>query len=435
MNILSEWWKKLAGQKGNLLRLAGPISLGALNQAVRSGSNLLLGLYLINVLAPVDYGLFGIGFSFSFFLYGIASAVFFLQMVVHTPDKPTLQRPAYAADILVLVMLFCVAAIGIVMPLVVGAVQILLLPAAYASLSIAVIFASCSNILKDFFVRHAFNGKNEMEALRIDLILTGAMVLLLVWQYYQGFALTASGALWIYAAANMLAAIYGFVAARLPVSDVSVKSLRFAATEAWRGGRWESLTGIVFFGRSQAHIIATTYFFGPIGVANLNAARLLVSPALIVAPAISQVALPRIADLRKKGANAVLNNAFMVSIALLSVAIVYCILLLSGFDRIVPLLLDSEYSDIFYLTLAWCFFACFLAFRSGNQLGIHALRQFRFFASANATAAVTTILLACILTYQFGLIGAVSAAVLGELVLVSMMLQYGHRHLRKGDLA
>lgn len=422
-------WRGIAGKKDGAMRLAGPVSIGALNQAIRSGSNLLLGLYLINVLEPVHFGLFGIGISISIFLYSIANTVFFLQMVVHTPDKPQESRPAYAAHIFVLVVLFCLAVIAVVMPALSGVQRIWQIPQLYSELARVVTMVSCAVIFKEFFVRHAYNTKNEISALRIELVLTATLVLLLLWQHYSGSTMSAFTALWIYTGAHLLAGVFALIAARLPLMNISVTSLRAAASEAWLGGRWESITGIIYFGRSQAPIIAASYFLGPVGVAKLNAARLLVSPALIVAPAITQVALTRISDLRARGAGLVLNRAFLVSLALLSVAFAYCALLLAGFDWLVPLLLDNQYADIFNLTLVWCLFACILAFRSGNQLGIYALRQFRFFATANATAAVTAIVSSGILAYQFGLAGAISSAVLAELVLVIMMLRFGRRFL------
>ena len=84
------------------------LSVSVLNQAVSSGTNFVLGLYLVRVLTPANFGLYSIGFAIGIFFFGIGNSLFLTQMVVHTPGKSENDRMQYAANIFFLVFGFSV---------------------------------------------------------------------------------------------------------------------------------------------------------------------------------------------------------------------------------------------------------------------------------------------------------------------------------------
>lgn len=108
----------LRGQKQNVKTVGRALSVSVLNQVVSSGTNFLFGLYLVRILAPAEFGLYGIGFAISLLYVGVGNALFLTQMVVHLPDKAVLERNAYVGRVLLLVVLFClgtVVFVGIVL--------------------------------------------------------------------------------------------------------------------------------------------------------------------------------------------------------------------------------------------------------------------------------------------------------------------------------
>lgn len=143
---------------------------------VSSGTNFALGLYLVRVLTPADYGLYGIGFAVSLFYAGIGNALFLTQMVVHTPDKAPEDRIRYAGRMLVLVTTFCAATLTLA-GLVFYAGGMLWPPVVnHAGFGLAVTAASIAFLMKDFFVRYAYNTRNEIGALAMNLVLGGSLL-------------------------------------------------------------------------------------------------------------------------------------------------------------------------------------------------------------------------------------------------------------------
>ena len=170
-------------------------------------------------------------------------------------------------------------------------------------------------------------------------------------------------AIWIYALAQLGGVVAGAFFAKLPISVRQQCGLRGDLKEVWHGGKWASITNLVYFIRTQAHTIVVATLLGPVGVANLNAARLLVTPAVMLTPALSQVAMPRLASVRAQGDAQVVKYGFVVTLVLLAVALIYCSILLGGYEFIVIRLLGDKYQDVFSIVLLWCVYTCLLALR------------------------------------------------------------------------
>ena len=419
---VGEFVSAINAQKGKKA-IGKAVSVSVFNQAVSSATNFALGIYLVRMLSPEEFGLYGIGFAISLLYSGMGNALFLTQMVIHTPDKPPEERLRYAGRMFILVTLFCVATVIVIAPLSLALGHIWGAFARYEQFLIAVTPASVTYLLKDFFVRHAYNSRRETWALFINSTVATAMALLIVLQPLLIATINAEVALCVYAIAQASGAILGYRLAKLPLAHRQSELLG-DLREALQGGKWASITNLVYFARTQAHTVVVASLLGPGGVAKLNAARLLVTPAIMLTPALSQVAMPRLAAARGQGTDRLQSLGKWITFTLLSVALLYSALLIGGYDFIVDKVLGGRYHNLFFITILWCLYTCLLALRNGTEMIGQVLKRFKSLSKANTFGAIATLLATYWLTVSYGLTGTLVGYLMGEALLTVIILLY-----------
>lgn len=401
--------------------LGKAMAVSVLNQVVSSGTNFAMGIYLVRVLSPEDFGLYGIGFAISLFFAGIGNALFLTQMVINSPDKTQDDRSAYAGRILLLLSLFCMASVLFVSVLLFTGCIVWDVVRHYVEFASAVTTASTVYLLKEFFVRHAYNVRRETWTLAINGTIACTMAALLWGEHQCSAAINVEMALWIYSVAHAASVIVGLLLSKLPVAWRQLRELRGDLLEAWHYGKWASITNLVYFARANAHTIVVTALMGPVGVAKINAARILVTPAVMLTPALSQLAMPRLAALRAQGDARVVKFGSTVTLVLLSIALLYSTVLLVGYDVIVPMVVGKNYQDIVSITVLWCVFTCLLALRNGAEIPVQVLRKFRGLSVANTYSAIASLVATYCLSIAYGIQGALIGLIIGETALILLL--------------
>ncbi|NLT22788.1 MAG: hypothetical protein GXX82_07050 [Syntrophorhabdus sp.] len=393
--------------------LGRALVVSGLNQVVSSGTNFVLGICLVRLLSPAEFGLYGIGFAISLFYAGIGSALFLTQMIVHTPDKSPEERKPYAGRILLLELSFCAltVSLGVVTLLASGLFWDSM--ARHAMFALAVMAASVTHLLKEFFTGHAYNVRKEPWALSIHSMVAVVTVVLLFTQYRFVGSLDAAIALLVYATAQASGALLGFCMSRLPVMH-PLCALIETLTEIFCGGKWASIASVVHFARIQVYTIVVASLLGPVGVAKLNASRLLVAPANMLTPALGQVAMPRLASFRERGELQLRRLGLAVAFILLAVAIAYSTILLSCYDMIVNSVWGEKYGGLFALTALWSLYTCLLALRNGTEMIGQILKKFKNLSRINTYSAIVSLVATYLFTINHGLPGALVGLIIGE---------------------
>ena len=393
------------------------LSISVLNQFVSSGTNFVLGIYLVRVLTPVEFGFYGIGFAISLVYAGIGNSLFLTQMVVNIPDKPQADRLAYAASMGKGVLIFCGVTFLLILFVLPGLGAAWTWLGQYAGYGLAVTGASVAYLLKDFFVRHAYTVRKEIWALVVNVAVAATLAVLLFLQHFQTINFTATWALWIYTASHLTAVSVGQILARLPILAVQCEQMIIDYREAWAEGRWALVTTLMYSLRTQAYIFVTAWGLGPVGVAYLNASRLLVTPATMLTPALSQVFLPRLAELRIDDRRRMVYVGMLYAVLLLTIALGYSGILFIFLDRIVLIVLGGKYHSMFGVVLGWCIFVCLLAVSTGGSLILQVLKKFRILMVINTISAFIAIILVVTFIKWIGLFGAIYSLVIAEFLL------------------
>ena len=411
-------------RNGRVAVLSKALSVSVLNQAVSSGTNFAMGLYLVRALSPSEFGIYGIGIAVSLFYSGIGNALFLTQMVVHTPDKNSDDRQPYAARMLIALIVFClVTAIFTLVAFVVGGTWSAWL-AKYSGLGLPIAAASIAYVLKDFFVRHSYTARKEVWALVVNVAVALTLLSLLLMQYLSLEKFTSESALWVYAMSNIAGAVVGYLLAKLPLRGVRLRRIVEDAQEAWHGGRW-AIGGVsVTWMQSQAYTYVTALFLGPAGVGYANAARMLITPFSMLAPAINQVTMPRLASLRLHDQQKMIRTGFFITSGLLVAAVVYLAMIIVAADRLVTLILGDKFQNLRPIIITWSIVLLFQLLRDGAGTIIQVMKNFRILMLTNTISAVATVVSAVVLMKLYGVPGAILGTGIGELLLALMLWRF-----------
>lgn len=412
-----------------VLRLARALSISVLNQAIGSGANFLLNIYLARCLSIAEFGLYGIGFSIVMLYSGMGNALCLTQMTLALPAKAEHERPLYAAKILLVLLSLCaLAALIAVSAFWFGSIYVEAWRAA-KGLFLAGLLACAAYLVKDFFIRYAYATKNEMLALIVNISGALSLAIVVLGGHYISIQ-TAGDALSLYAIGNLSAVCVGFFVARLPVATVRIRALIVDAREAWANGYW-ALGGVaVVWLQTQSYTYLSALSGGAEGVGYANAAKLLVTPAIFLMPAIFQILLPRLAEIQLSRARALFGIARKITLASCLFVALYCVFLFLFFDKLSIMVGSIKYAGIGPFVVAWCLVLLFQFSRLGTSAILQVLREFKGLTLLNAVSALLSLAVAVLLIRDWGAEGALFASAFGELILSILLYVYAKRKMK-----
>jgi O-antigen/teichoic acid export membrane protein len=262
----------------------------------------------------------------------------------------------------------------------------------------------------------------EIRALLVTSAVAAATLATLVTIGRTGAALGVAEALFVFAASQAVGVLVGLLLAGLPLLTVSASAVVADFSEAWRHGRWAIGGVAVTWIQSQAYAYVTVAASaGAAGVGRANAARLLVSPFLVLVPAINQVAMPRFAAMRAADPRRMVATGRTITAGLLVLAVLYSAVLLLAADWIVPALLGPTYVNMRPLVAAWCAVLAAMLLRDTASTLLQAMKRFRELMLLNALSAAVSLAAVAVFMAALGEAGAVVGTVAGELVLAALL--------------
>jgi len=391
------------------------VSTSVLNQAVSSATNFALALVLVRVLSAAAYGSYGLGIAVCYLYAGLGNSMLLLQMVVHTPDKPEEERLPYAVRIFVAVGMF---AVGTLVLTALGAYTLnVLLPGVHghATFAITVATASVCYFVKDYFVRQAYLVRAETRALAISCSIALSLAALIALALAWDIAITAERALLVFAASQLAGAAMGFALARLPLQSFRWSRMSADLMACWSDGRWATAHSLVGSAQSQAYVYLCFIVLGAAGAGRATAARLLVSPFLLLTPAINQMTIPRLAAMSARDPRGMVRKGAAVTVVLLGLALLYSTVLLVAAGSLVPAILGPKYRDMRGPVAAWCVVLPAMLMRDGATTLFQAMRRFRALTSVNAISAAVSLMSVLSLMRVWGVTGAILGGAAGDL--------------------
>lgn len=405
--------------------------LSIINQVVTSGGNFMAGVYLVRTLHLADYGIYGLGYGICLLYVGVGNALILTQMTVNISDRPQAERPAYAAQMF-LCMLLLIAATMVLLALSLGVALLIdgslkRFAGTVAAIAVASVFSLCN----EFFADYAYIRRKEALALAINGVSVALFGAALLVAAQTGVALTPQLVLLLYGGGAALGAALGFLFSPLQIRAANTALLPVLG-ESWHHGRWALGGMLVSWLQTQTYIYVLAFFLGPTGAGQANAARIFISPFAMLLPAINKIVTPRLADLRQTDGRQMFRLTLLLSIGLTLLALTYCLILLSGLDYVTRLVLGRRDPAVLTLVWVWCVVLTLQMNRSCGSLLLQVIRKYRVLTLINIPSALAAIAVAIILIMWLGAAGAIWGMVAGEIVL-SLLVWREIKHAQLDD--
>ena len=394
--------------RGGLLR---QFSTTVIDQVVLSGANFLVGLLLIRQTSDVDYGLFVLVQSAITLLMSGQMAWLSSPLAVLAPGKaPALRRLMVGAvEISQRRFLRRASAVALVVP-VTG--YLLHAWTGLESLVIALGIAACWTALQREYLRGVLLIYGRPQSmLRADLINVGVLL--------AGGLIAAYGprpaVLWA-VSALIASALAGEAAARRALT----KDPGFVAGDAapfWKEMRplavWATVGAMTYWIYNQSYNYVLASRIDLTAVADVNAARLLLMPTIVLTVGVKTLLVPTAASwLAESSVGRLIRRLLLFATGIALIDVVYCILLWIFRDLLSHDLMHKTIGNRDLLLILWAILSLIALYRDLLQTGLFALRKFRSLAGVTALSAAVSLTIT-----WFGIKGwGPAAALIGQVV-------------------
>ncbi len=386
------------------------------DQALQSLINLLSSVFIIRSSTKTEFGIYGVGFSTIVIVSGLMHALVGLQMILLAPERHKDERDTYFMSMFIVM----VALSGAFLVLMVFGAIISdgYIPDNYRIL-LTVIAVSTPGVLTMQFIRqyHYFNGLAG-KVLLYDLIFFITYFLLLSSLVYFKVPNIHIWALFINGGIALTIGLT-VIAHNLHVKMYDAVALATGNfMEAWQGGFWAAAGSIMTSVQTQGYIYILLTLRGASAVAEINSARLFLSPLLVISGGFSRVMIPKMAILKSEGnLNKAVSLAIKIMFFMMFILIIYMGILFVGWDRLEIYMNSKNYEYLGILIILWClyFIANLTAMLPSELLQI--FREFRILTISSTVTSVGVLAISVPAIFLMGISGAVVAIIIGEVSL------------------
>ena len=391
-----------------------------LDQGLQSLVNLLSNLFVMSFSIKSDYGLYSIGFAFLVLNTGVSNALIMLQMTVIAPEKIAEDRKLYFGSMfLALQMLALFMVVTILLSVYLFSP---FFACEYNSLIISTVLAIPGVLTIEFVRQYLYFHSLAIHAFLMDLIFFLLYFSILSSFIYFEFD---DIHLWALSINGGIAIIIGFLVIlyiiRLPLVR-SVSSVYSSFSEAARSGYWAVLGVFVTALQAQGYIYLLVFLKSTSAVAEINVARLFLSPLLVMSNGFSRVIIPKMALLKTEGniSQAIVIAYKVLGLLLLSL-VVYMGIILFLWDWIDIFLNERGYENLKIPVFLWgAFFITQAICNTPSEL-LKVYREFRIITVAVASTAIVVFSASIITIQYYGIIGAIVTLSIGNIGLALLL--------------
>jgi O-antigen/teichoic acid export membrane protein len=388
--------------------------LAVSDQALLSLVNLLSNIFIIRFSTKSEFGIYGVGFASIVLISGLTHALISLQMTLIAPDKLESERNEYFGSMFIAMVV--VVSIFVVLALLGVAISGGTLSSEYRSLVMVIVLSLPGVLTMQFMRQYHYFFNLAHRVLLFDLIYFFTYFCLMSFLVYFEVA---DIHLWALIANGGIALILGLTALILSVR-INIKSsfalAKVSLIEAWRSGSWAVLGSFMTALQSQSYIYLLLFLRGASSVAEMNAARLFLSPLLVMSAGLSRVMIPKMALLKAAGdINQAVKIAIKVMLALIVMLIFYLGIVMFAWDWLSGYMEDKSYENLGLLVAMWgVYFVGSVMVNTPSEL-LQVFREFRMLTLTGMVASGLVLLGSIPAIIYFGVIGAILILILGEM--------------------
>lgn len=394
---------------------------GAATQILSSIANLVFNLALARQVSPESYGIFAIGFASMLLAAGLAQAAFLTPMTFHTAGK----SKAYNRTIQRRTLRLLTAISGLTLPAVIAAGFVLWSNSEQRNIFAIFCLIGFANIFREFFVRCLLDRKSFVASTLANLSFLGVMATLEISLLMLG-STDLVDHLTAYLIALAAAAVTASSFARINPFALPKKSDARLLCFLLRSGKWSCITTIAFNIRTQAPNLFAFGFIGLTGIAQLNSHRILVSPLLLIIPAITPTLLRTLAESHRNSTDNQEVRTGKLAVIAMAIGTTYTCALAIIYPTLLHHIFPKYKSDWFILT-GWGIYGTTVFVRSILDVSIQAKGRFRSASLASTGISAISIPIAILLSWAFAERGALLSIIVAELMLLITLAQVSRK--------
>lgn len=359
------------------------IAVSGFSQVVSSLSNFIIVMMLVRLLDKASFGLYVSGFSVAMIVGGVLSefASVSLGVGLALNDDKDKEKKALYYFVFVLVI-----ATGLT---IISALTIYTLGVRFFSLEsplfwVCAIAAGGVFGLKEILVRLLYALRQERYVLfaNVVVLITSVLVVYIFNDLIKNNSVELS--MIPYLSGCVFGVLYIFVSLRI-FYPVGLENLLSVWGECWSRGRWQLVASAASNMRSQIYSWGTLFVFGASITAEIAAARVLMTPAMLALPPMSQLLMPRLLVLNNSEREKIIHR-LIAPIALSSlISIGYTFVLILFLPKIVPMVLGVGYENVDFVSLLffWGAVTAILSARTFLTVGLQVSLKFRSLATSH----------------------------------------------------
>lgn len=384
-------------------------SIASVDQAILSALNFTISIILIKTVTKVEFGYYSIAFAVVQFLISVQSSIVNTPLAVLLVEKTGVQRQKYPASLcygqfIVIIPAMCLGlAAG-------GLMYLYGFDTVKSSLVAAISIAAIGLFSREFLRAYHFADETPLRVLKLDVFYVLLFMSLLICSLFLNRLNIA--------AVFILSGISGFVVsvffARRTGWQFDLRAVKESYRENWVFGKWALLGVIVTHLQNYSFIYLVGALLGSAAVAEVSAARLLMTPLLLAQIGWGKIVLPHGSRLREHNqTRRFFKQQVVICLIFITCIIAYIVVMISLSGILNRFLFTQSYADSFVYFKYWgVFFVIFFIALSASY-GLQVLKKFSILSKVNVFTMLVTVGCAYFFIQSFGIIGGFAALILG----------------------
>jgi O-antigen/teichoic acid export membrane protein len=409
------------------------IILSFIDQGFLSLLNFGIGFLFIHYASKADYGVYSFCMIIILLMVGFQNALINTQMTVKTSRKPKEKQQSYCGAMFSLQYLLFLPII-LLSVFIAWTLQITDIISESIAIIISAMAAGAYGMLIREFTRSYFYvwlkpGMVFTTDIIYILATISGLILLLNLLDLKAYSVLILIGLCAGSAGIFMLKRNQFIFAFNP------KESKLAFQDSWFNGRWAMLGVTVTWIQSSSSTYLSMIFVGPEATAELNAARLLLMPVVMLNTSIYAVVKPYWSRwCTSKEFNKMKVNGLTVVIGMGLLIIVYGAILHFSQEIILALLYTKSYSNISTLILLWSLFFASQIIRMNYMSQLQMFDMFKYITLMNIPTSILTLTLGSVMVIAYGTAGSLLIMIIAELILASLLwwrtrIEYKKRNL------
>lgn len=391
-----------------------------LDQIVISATAFLFGLAFIYGSSPAEYGLYTVLISVFYLIASAQNALINTPLMVLSSRLSNEEKVDFEKGLfhlwLVVVSVICLLSAAF-SPLI-GAASRQFDGRAFALFIFAIALVPLS--LRDYFRAREFSLLKPKSAFRRDIMIallsTGLLGILVLSKQ-----VIVENVLIITAVSTGM--IAGLPTLRSFKGGIQRERISSAFNTSWKHSKWSLLGATSSWMQANAYIYIPFILIGAKEVAILAAARLIMTPAVLLSQSWSNYFRPLASShLSKNDTGEAFNLLVRSSGILLSILFAYTVMIWTGLRFMPANVLPPDYSGIGNYVALWAAVIFFQMIRTNTSSFLQASLEFKSLAFRGLTSALLTAAITVILVTRLEESGAIMAQVAGEIILMLLLM-------------